>query len=183
MCEKELLTVLTARAKQLGASGTAVIPVCEIVFEPDFRKACVQNACGKYNRCWMCPPDVGEIDELISAAKTYRLALVFQTVSHLEDSFDIEGMLLAGQRHNRLAQLLSVDIQKLSCDILRLAGGACQVCERCSRLDNILCRKPQQATSSLEAYGIDVPKLATLCELKYINGANTVTYFGVFLFR
>lgn len=183
MCEKKFLTALIARAKKLGASGTAVIPVDGIVFELDFRKACVQNACGKYNRCWMCPPDVGEIDELIHEAKTYRFALVFQTVSSLEDSFDIEGMLLAGQRHNTLAQLLSANIQKFSCDTLRLAGGACQVCERCSKLDNIPCRNPQQATSSLEAYGIDVPKLANLCRLNYINGANTITYFGAFLFR
>lgn len=183
MCEKECLAALTARAIALGASGTAIIPVDKIVFEPDFRKACTQNACGKYNRCWMCPPDAGQIDELIRTAQTYRWAFVFQTVSPLENSFDIAGMLEAGQRHNALMRQLSAEAQELHRNTLRLGGGACGVCERCGKIDNIPCRNPHEATSSLEAYGIDVTKLAALCKLRYIAGAGTVTYFGALLFR
>lgn len=35
-----------------------------------------------------------------------------------------------------------------------------------------------QAVSSLEAYGVAVYELANLSGMKYINGPNTVTYFG-----
>ena len=35
---------------------------------------------------------------------------------------------------------------------------------------------------SLEAYGIHVSKLAETAGMKYINGQNTVTYFGAVLF-
>jgi hypothetical protein len=35
---------------------------------------------------------------------------------------------------------------------------------------------------SLEAYGVNVSKLAASAGMKYINGQNTVTYFGAVLF-
>jgi hypothetical protein len=37
--------------------------------------------------------------------------------------------------------------------------------------------------ASLEAYGIFVAKLAEKAGMKYINGVNTVTYFGAVLFN
>ena len=41
-----------------------------------------------YGKCYMCPPDVGDIDVLVKEARTYKYALVYQTVSKLDDSFD-----------------------------------------------------------------------------------------------
>nr|WP_305142352.1 DUF2284 domain-containing protein [uncultured Acetatifactor sp.] len=43
------------------------------------------------------------------------------------------------------------------------------------------CRFPDMAISSLEAHGINVSRLAAECGMKYINGQNTVTYFGAVL--
>lgn len=181
--KKDALSPLCGRLKEMGASAAAVIPVSDIVFEPAFRDACKQNSCGKYNRCWMCPPDVGEIDALIAQAKTYSQALVFQTISPLEDSYDIEGMLDAGRRHCELALAFSETLKNLPLTVLRLASGACQTCETCGKPEGIPCRNPEQATASLESYGIYVSQLASACGLKYVNGTNTVTYFGAFLFR
>jgi len=42
---------------------------------------------------------------------------------------------------------------------------------------------PDRAMPSLEAYGINVSLLAKTSGMKYINGANTVTYFGAVLFN
>ena len=36
--------------------------------------------------------------------------------------------------------------------------------------------------ASLEAYGVNVSRMAQAAGMKYINGANTVTYFGAVLF-
>ncbi|MFR9235458.1 MAG: DUF2284 domain-containing protein [Eisenbergiella massiliensis] len=36
--------------------------------------------------------------------------------------------------------------------------------------------------SSLEAYGINVSTLAAQCGMRYINGKDTVTYFGAVFF-
>ena len=50
-------------------------------------------------------------------------------------------------------------------------------------MDGIPCRFPEKAIPSLEAYGINVSRLASAAEMKYINGQNTVTYFGMVLFE
>ena len=42
---------------------------------------------------------------------------------------------------------------------------------------------PDKALASLEAYCISVSDLAASCGMKYINGQNTVTYFGAVMFN
>ena len=165
-----------------GADHAAVIPVEEIVFSEEFRKACEVNLCGGYGKCWMCPPDIGPIDELMREAKTYRQALVYQTISPLEDSYDIEGMEAACRRHSQL----TLQFKKATVDEplphLHLGAGGCHICPRCAKADEEPCRFPELAIPSLEAYGIHVSSLAQSAGMKYINGANTVTYFGAMLF-
>ena len=63
-----------------GAFRAGIVDVDEIDFEPEFRKLCESNACGLYGKSWMCPPDVGPVEDLIAQAKQFRWALVFQTV-------------------------------------------------------------------------------------------------------
>ena len=163
--------------------NAAVIDVRDIQFKREFRAACEQNRCGKYGKCWTCPPDVGDIDEMISRAGKYEHALVFQSIGRLEDSFDVEGMERAAQRHNLITQTLAAELDSMLGDSLKLGAGACRVCERCARVDEEPCRNPDKATVSLEAYGIAVSELAKASGMNYMNGQNTVTFFGGFLFR
>ena len=182
MHQPDFLKSLVNIVMEYGAADAAIVKVEAIPFRREFRAACEQNTCGKYDRCWMCPPDVGDIDELIARAKAYRYALVFQSVGQLEDSFDIEGMEAAAKRHNALTQTLAQQFSPLLNSSLGLGAGACHVCERCAKLDHQPCRFPHRAMASLEAYGIAVSELAELAGMKYISGPNTVTYFGGFLF-
>lgn len=152
----------------------------EIVFDSSFRKQCAQNACGQYGLCHMCPPDVGEIDSLIAQARSYDNALLYQTVSGLEDSFDIEGMLEAGQKHNDCAAKIREALQDVPC-LLHLSAGACRMCEQCTKVYGLPCAIPDKAISSLEAYGIDVCRTAVNAGMPYNGGPNTVTYFGMIL--
>ena len=78
---RELMERVEAEGCRAG-----ITKVEDIQFEPEFRKACEANSCGNYGKCWMCPPDAGPIDELIARAKTYRYALVHQTIGQLVDS-------------------------------------------------------------------------------------------------
>ena len=96
-------------ALDLGATKANVIEGEKLVFDPVFREICASNACGQYGKCWTCPPDVGEIHDLMEKAKTYSYALVYQTVLELEDSYDYEGMMEAGNVHNQLAQAIRKD--------------------------------------------------------------------------
>ena len=178
MDHEELLREILA----LGADKAGAVPVEEIDFEPSFRSLCESNACGMYGRSWMCPPHVGKVEDLIAQAKAYRTALVYQIVDTLEDSYDFEGMMAAGERMNRLAAAVRRKFTDLGLeDCLFLGAGGCRVCSRCAKQDDQPCRHPDLALSSLEAYGINVSVLAPQAGMKYINGVNTVTYFGAVL--
>ena len=59
-----------------GAADARVIDTGKIPFDPKLRSYCAANACGSYGRNYACPPHVGEPDELIARAKSYRRALL-----------------------------------------------------------------------------------------------------------
>lgn len=185
MSDEEYARKLTEQVIAQGADRAAVLAVSEIELDAGFRSLCESNACGNYGRCWMCPPDAGDIEELMEEIRTYENALVYQTIGLLEDSYDIEGMAAAAEKHNSLSRRLKglfegEDFTK----VLHLGAGGCHLCPVCARVDGLPCRRPEDAISSLETYGINVSKLAAACGMKYINGQNTVTYFGaVFYFR
>ncbi|MDR2443027.1 MAG: DUF2284 domain-containing protein [Deltaproteobacteria bacterium] len=175
---------LSLAAKELGASSSGFINVSQIVFRQEFRKLCEANRCGSYDRGWMCPPAVGDIEELIEGVKKRSRAMVFSSVGKLVDSFDYKGMVACGQNFAKLVQKMTVKVASewLDNEILVLGAGPCRVCEKCAYLDNQSCLHPEQAVMSLEANGVDVGQLAKLAGLKYNNGPNTVTYFGAVFF-
>ena len=183
MTRDELFAALEQETGKLGTDHAAVINVSEIVLDARFRAMCEANSCGVYGKCWMCPPDAGEIGALMELVRSYRYALVFQKIFPLEDSFDIEGMWEAKAVHHKLCQAVreAVRAQEVT-DFLLLGAGKCGICQSCAKLEEKPCRFPDKAYSSLEAHGIDVTKLARSAGMKYTNGANTVTYFGVVLF-
>jgi predicted metal-binding protein len=151
-----------------------------IVFDSSFRRQCEQNACGQYGLCHMCPPDIGEIDRLIKQARSYGCGLLYQTVFRIEDSFDIEGMLEAAQKHNDCAAEIREALQDVP-GLMHLSAGACRMCNQCSKVYGLTCTFPDKAISSLEAYGVDVCRSAVNAGMAYNNGPNTVTYFGLIL--
>lgn len=166
-----------------GAYKAQVVAVKDIPFNPVFRKMCEMNSCGKYGKSWMCPPEVGEINRLIAEAQSYTYALVYQTIGRLEDSFDIEGMLAAGETHNHMVERIYEQVDTFDLPrTLHLGAGGCRVCPRCAKMDDQPCLYPDRAMSSLEAYGVSVSDLAVISGMKYINGPNTVTYFGALFF-
>lgn len=167
----------------LGAYKAAVINAEDIPLERAFRDMCASNVCGLYGKCYMCPPDVGDIDTLMSDIRKYDYALVYQTVSELEDSFDFEGMIKAKKQTYPLSQKLRTVFDEANVThTLHLGAGGCGVCDTCAKKTNEPCRYPQYAMASLEAYGINVSQLAKTADMKYVNGQNTVTYFGAVLF-
>ena len=170
---------LIEKALEGGARKAAAVPVESIVLHEVFLDYCKMNTCGQYGKCWTCPPDIGDIRTLMAELKTYKTAVVYQTVGELEDSFDIEGMQRQREEHNRLARQL----RSLAPDALHLAAGGCRVCKRCAKATDEPCRFPRQAMASLEAYGINVSELAALSGMNYINGKDTVTYFGAIFLK
>jgi predicted metal-binding protein len=176
---KELLEAAVERK----AHEWGIIPVTELVFSPELRKACESNACGHYNSSWTCPPAVGTLEEQRAKILSYKNAFVFTTKYDLEDSFDYEGMTRAGKIHGALT--LGVR-EKLGGKFPVYGAGSCPCCkiyagaESCAFPDP--CRFPDKKISSIEAAGINVTGLSRSAGIKYNNGANTVTYFSMVLF-
>jgi len=105
------------------------------------------------------------------------------SITHLEDSFDWEGMTEGGKG---LCKLL-IDIKGYADsygmnDYRIFGGGGCYGCEDCSYPD-VPCHHPDLRFTPIEACGINVMKLAKDAGFKYINGQNTVTFFGMILFN
>lgn len=176
--------MLALAARNSGAAKAAVISADSIVLNREFYDICAGNACGNFGRCWMCPPDVGSIGELMARVRRYRHGLLYQSIGELEDSFDIEGMEAAAKAHAQLSQRIQAAVLPLlGADIFHLSCGGCNLCARCAKLDGAPCRFPEKALVPMEAAGIDVYNTVKDTQLKYINGANTVTYFGLVLFE
>lgn len=174
-------TIMDA-ALNAGASHVADIELKDILFDPELRKSCEVNACGSYGRNWMCPPYCGEIEDCIAKAGSYTKALVIQYIGQLEDSYDFEGMMDAMEEFQRIFLSAVSLAREDQTDIYPLGAGGCKNCERCAILEQKPCRYPEKAFPSLESHGIFVSDLASKSGMNYINGQNTVTYFGAILY-
>ena len=160
--------------------------VCEndaAFYHPSLRDCCASNACGAYGRNYTCPPLVGSVEECMERALAYPRMLVFQKVYPLEDSYDYYGMMEAKEDFSRLHREVAALAREEMPGCLVLGAGGCTLCERCGAADGIPCRFPDQALASLEAHCIQVSELAGMAGMKYINGADTVTYFGAVLYK
>lgn len=156
----------------------------QIVLDRAFRAQCAANACGVYGKCYMCPPDIGDIDALMEEVRTYPGGIFYQSISMLEDSFDFEGMQEGGRLHSEKSRALDKALREAGyTGFLHLGKGGCGACTPCAKVTGEPCRFPEKALSSLEAYGVNVSATAKNTDLKYINGVNTVTYFGLVLLR
>jgi len=155
----------------------AVVPTAAISFSPELLKACESNVCGKYNRCWTCPPAVGSL-ELREKITAFSSAFVFTTMAALDDSFDYEGMMRAKDAHDRLTAEMH---GRFGAANPVFGAGGCTICAACAYPEP--CRFPGKAYPSIEAAGINVTELSRAAGLRYHNGANTVTYFSMILFN
>ena len=148
------------------------------MFHSELRTACECNTCGNYGLCHTCPPNIGTAEECIEKVSGYKRFIAFQKIYDLEDSFDFEGMMTGQKDFKDVMKGVAMVAREAFKNPLILGAGGCMICERCAAKDNEPCRFPDLALSSLEANCIQVSLFAEKCGLKYVNGQNTVTYFG-----
>ena len=51
-------------ARDVGFTHIAPLDPGTIRLKEDVRKMCEANTCGRYNKCWSCPPGCGTLEEL-----------------------------------------------------------------------------------------------------------------------
>ena len=66
-------------------------------------------------------------------------------------------------------------------DAYALSTEGCSICATCTYPD-APCRFPDQMHPAVESYSISVVELAKISGVRYINGADSITYFSVILF-
>ena len=174
---------LLAEIKDFDIKNAVVVDVSNISFSEEVRKYCEMNSCGKYGKNWSCPPGVGPLSELKEEAGRFRKGLIIQTVHPLHDSFDLEGMMTAKLEHDAVLRRVYQCAKELGLhDSLLLSAGFCHICNTCAYTEDEPCRFPEKALASMEAYGIDVVKLARDSGFPYHHGSGTVSYVGMILF-
>lgn len=176
---------LVQMALESNATHAAILDTSQIQFHEDFRKACEKNFCGKYDTNWMGPPAIGPIHALIDRATRYKCGLLFQTVHTIASNFDMKGMLEKAKIHEKVFRDLMARIRMRypSEDILPLNAGCCSICEKCAYVDGEPCLHPDQAVSSVEAYGMNVIAMEKSAGIPIYHGKNTVAYVGLILFN
>lgn len=158
------------------------INVSEIPFDESFNEYCRKNMCGRYGTTWNCPPAVGDFEKCRNHALSFDKAFVFTHKGEITDYSDVVSM--EALRVETLDILFDI-CEKLKKENIRfqpLGCGSCNVCEKCTYPDTP-CRFPEKAVPSVEAYCVDVMKLAEKTGLVYYAGDNIVTFFCIIFFE
>ena len=74
----------------LGSGFAHAVPLdtTTISLKQEVRDMC-KNGCQQYARRWSCPPGCGSLNELRERICHYKKGILVQTVTELEDEFDI----------------------------------------------------------------------------------------------
>ena len=170
----------TQKALALGFTAAAPLNPAQLCARQDVRDMCAADRCHAYGKNWTCPPECGTLDECARRLQGYPRGLLVQTTGTLEDSFDYEGMMELEKRHLSYFHAFCAQVREAFPDALCLGTGGCRICKRCAYPEP--CRVPEQAVSSMEAYGLLVSEVCTQCGVPYYYGANHLSYTACVLF-
>lgn len=163
--------------EESGMFQYGIVDTADIEFSQAVRGMCEVNTCRKYGTTWACPPALGTVEECKNRLQHYEKFLVFSVKYDLEDSFDFEGMMEGMDKFKDACRLVHEKIRGHFSEFLMLSNEGCGLCKTCTYPD-APCRFPERVHGSLEGYGIFVDQLARKAGINYINGKDTVTYFG-----
>jgi len=174
--------LLKKEALEIGFSQAGQLNVDALHFMPEVRAMCNADKCHSYGRNWCCPPGCGTLEESAEKAARFSYGIIVQTIGQMEDDFDYETIMGAGEKHKRNFALLVEKLKERYDDILPMGAGACTLCEKCT-YPAAPCRFPDKAIIAMEAYGLWVSKVCELSGIPYNNGKQTITYTSCYLLK
>ena len=143
---------------------------------------CKAGRCGMYGTRWTCPPYCGTLEESISIAKVFNTGIILQMTGDMEDDFDVECMQETEQSVKEKLAVFVTELRESHIPCLPMTAGACNKCVKCTCPDEP-CRFPEEAFTSMEAYGLIVSDVCTSAGVKYNYGAQTITFTTCVLFN
>jgi len=168
--------------EETGFAGIFDLRATPLLCSDMVRQYCANNACGKYNVNWTCPPGVGGVDECIKKVEKYSKVLVFRSDYKIGEWYDYEKIEETIRRHQanvrRVRDLIPKDIG----DHLILSGGGCVYCKECAYVEKKPCRHPDISIPPIEAYCIDIYRFAKKNNIVYGSPEGEMYYFGMVLF-
>ncbi|MDR1711478.1 MAG: DUF2284 domain-containing protein [Propionibacteriaceae bacterium] len=171
---------LVQAALDFGFSHAGLLDVATLAVRPEVRDMCAADLCSQYGRCWVCPPGCGTLDDSRKLLAGFKAGLLVQTTVVLEDEYDYEAMLAAGEEHRRLVADFRHELWPRFPKLVALGNGACTICDPCTYPD-APCRYPELAVQSMEALGLVVSDVCAANDLPYYHGPGTLTYTGCYL--
>ena len=169
--------VIRELARESGFDHIARLDPKTIELKEEVRQMC--QSCGRYGKCWSCPPGCGTLEDCRVRVGAYQQGILVQTVGQLEDEFDGEAMMETQELHKTCFSALCEKLD--SADALRLGAGSCTICKTCT-YPNDPCRFPKKMVSSMESYGMVVAETCKANDLPYYYGKNTIAYTSCVLF-
>ena len=170
-------------AEETGLRGRGIFAAKDLKFLEEVRDMCSTNKCGNYGRLWTCPSACGTLDESRSKARQYNWGIILQTTAQMEDEFDGEAIEEAQKTQKERFLEYCARLREKGEDFLPMGSGGCGVkCASCTWPD-APCRFPDQAFTSMEAYGLLVTDVCKSADTPYYYGRNTVTFTSCVLFR
>lgn len=172
---------LEIMAMENGFTACAPFEVSQLELKKEVRDMCADNSCGKYGKCWSCPPHCGTLEECADQVSGYQNGILVQTVGDIEDSFDFESMMEIEAEHKKQFEEMYRSLLDKGEKILALGAGCCTICRKCTCPDEP-CRFTGRRLSSMEAYGLVVMDVCKASGLKYYYGPEKMAYTSCFLF-
>lgn len=156
----------------------------ELVARPEVRSMCSANKCQVYGHSWACPPACGEIEDFERQMHEFEHCLVVQTVTEMEDDFDVEAIEEGGETQKRrvLDLVEAIDKAGLSAETMTLSAGTCTLCKECTYPDEP-CRFPDKRLVSMEAAGLVVSEVCLQAGIPYNHGPQTIAFSGCVLYN
>ncbi|MDR2162739.1 MAG: DUF2284 domain-containing protein [Clostridiales Family XIII bacterium] len=173
---------LVKEAVEAGFSQAGELNTDALAFIPEVREMCSADRCRQYGRNWRCPPACGSIEEAADRALRYTYGIIVQTVGEMDGDFDYGSISAASAGHKENFTALVKQLRARYNDVLPMGAGPCDLCGECA-YPGEPCRHPDEAISSMEAYGLWVSEVCRLSGIPYNNGPRTITFTSCYLLR
>jgi len=174
------MQALADRALAFGFTSAGPLDAATLNPRQEVRDMCAADRCRHYNKSWTCPPACPSLEENRALLAQYKTGILVQTTGTPEDDFDWEGIVEIGRAQSRRFHAFHKILRKEFPNLLALGAGVCQLCEACTYPD-APCRRPAEAVTSMEAFGLVVSDTCRDNGIKYNYGLGTMTFTGCYL--